>query len=109
METMNATAETIINDGLENWESCAGDSVTKDFIYGMIYMYMHLNWDRDDSSFIISFINAIDIIEWRVINDYIPCSIEESRTHAHNVQLLGNIRRELEEFMDDCLQELDNF
>lgn len=91
----------------DHWESLY---LSKDFVSGMITMYINLNWDKDDSSYIITYIKAIDTVEEFMLGyntqDFL---IEEYQAYTHNLQLLGRIRCELEEFMDDCLQELNNF
>jgi hypothetical protein len=108
MDLMGEIVGAIVFGDLgDHWESLY---LSKDFVYGMITMYVNLNWDKDDSSYIITHIKAIDTVKEFMLGantqDFL---IEEYQAHTHNLQLLDRIRRKLEEFMDDCLQELNNF
>lgn len=108
MDLMGEIVEAIVFGDLGvHWESLY---LSKDFVSGMITMYVNLNWNRDNSSYIITHIKAIDTVEeFMLEEDTQDLLIEEYQARTHNLQLLDRIRRKLEEFMDDCLQELNNF
>ena len=108
MDLMSEVVESTVFGGLgNNWEPY---SLSRDFVFGMMTMYLNLNWNGEESNCLITHIKAIEAVEEFMLSaDTQDLLIEEYQAYTHNVQLLGSIRRELEKFMDDCLQELNNF
>lgn len=102
MEFTKEAISSMIYDNLEDWWILTDRTNihTKGYVIGMIDMYMNLNWDEDDSSLVITFINAIDTVEWHIIDN----SPREVRNH--NCQILCDVRHKLEVMLDAYAQEL---
>ena len=117
----NLTKETIgymIYDNLwERWRTVSGriDLCTMQYVIGMIDMYVNLNWDGSNSSLVLTYINAIDTVEWYIINNgpkgnkpnnFMYREDEVVEVRSRNVQTLGNLRRKLEALLEEYEQEL---
>ncbi len=99
--------DSIIYESLEECKNCIDESWTREYVFGMIDMYLYLNWDNSQETIVVAVINAINTIEWKTIN-YLPAnpSFEEAELASWQVQLLGKIRREIESLLETYEQEL---
>lgn len=117
----NLTKETIgymIYDNLwDRWRTVSGriDLCSFHYAIGMIDMYINLNWDGSNSSLVLTYINAIDTVEWYIINNGPKSNHPDSfmgledvvaEVRNRNVQTLGNLRRKLEALLEEYEQEL---